>query len=54
MIIANGIKKINVLSLSKNIFSIAGSKSQAIAEVLAATITDKKAAVIILVMWLEV
>jgi hypothetical protein len=33
-----------------NIFSIAGSRSQAVADVLAATITEKKAARIILLM----
>ena len=39
-----GIKKIKVSSLSINIFFIAGSNNQAIAEVLPATIIEKKAA----------
>jgi hypothetical protein len=42
--IAIGIKKIKVWSLLRNIFSIAGSKSHAVAEVLAATIIEKKPA----------
>ena len=48
--IASGIKIIKVWSLLINIFSIAGSRSQAVADVLAATITEKKAAIIILLM----
>ena len=43
-IIARGIRKINVLSLFKNIFSIAGSNSHAVADVLIATRTEKIAA----------
>jgi len=43
-IIPSGIRIINVWSLLMNIFSIAGSRSQAVAEVLAATITEKIAA----------
>ena len=42
--IARGIKKIKVWSLFKNIFSIAGSRSHAVADVLAATIIEKKPA----------
>ena len=44
MIIKAGIKKIKVSSLSIKIFLIAGSNNQAIPEVLAATIIEKKAA----------
>ena len=44
MMIAKGIKIIRVWSLLINIFSIAGSRSQAVAEVLAATIIEKNTA----------
>ena len=44
IIIARGIKKISVWFFSIKIFSIAGSKSQAIDDVLPATIIEKKAA----------
>ena len=43
-IIAKGIKKIRVLSLFKNNFSMAGSNNQAVADVLMATRTEKNAA----------
>ena len=42
IIIATGIKRIKVWSLSIKIFFIAGSSSHAIADVLAATNTEKK------------
>ena len=42
--IAIGINIIKVWSLLRNIFSIAGSKSHAVAEVLAATIIEKNPA----------
>ena len=48
MIIKVGIKKIKVSSLSMNIFLIAGSNNQAIAEVLPATKIEKIIARIIL------
>ena len=44
IIIKAGITNINVLSFSRKIFFIAGSNNQAIADVLAATKIEKKAA----------
>ena len=48
IIIQNGIRNIKVSSLFINIFSIAGSNNQAVAEVLNATKIEKKTARIIL------
>ena len=53
-IIAKGIRYNKVLSLSIKIFFIAGSRRYAIAEVLPATIIDKKKAIIIFFVCLKV